>query len=102
MPRSVLTLTSFGWIFSAASYQPEASWKRPASKYMFPSSTRATASAGFCWAVVFKADARDSSRAGAWALAVPPGAWLDAPDAAGGGTGRPPPLHAPLVQPTDT
>src|SRR6185436_12829431 len=74
MPRSVLALMSLGWIFSAASYHSADSWKRPASKYMLASCTRVTASVGFCCAVSFIAEARDSS--------------------SGGGAGWPPPACA--------
>src|SRR5258708_36863362 len=103
MPRSVLASTSLGWIFSAASYHSAASWNRPASKYMFPSCTRVTASVGFCWAVVFMAVARDSSSAGVvWGLPPPPDAWLDAELGAAGGPGRVAPCCLPYIQPTVT
>src|SRR5450759_4237251 len=103
MPRSVLALTSFGWIFSAASHQSAASWNRPASKYMLASCTRVTASVGFCCAVVFIADARDSSSGGgADALAPPADDWPGAAAAAGGAGGRPAPCWVPIIQPTST
>ena len=68
---------------------------------MFPSCTRVTASVGFCWAVVFMAEARDSSSGGgACAFALPPDAWLGAAVAAAGVDGRP--CCVPMIQPTRT
>src|SRR4029079_12561257 len=83
MPRSVLALMSLGWIFSAASYHSADSWKRAASKYMLASCTRVTASVGFCCAVSFIAEARDSSSGGGAGWPAP--AWGEDGAAARGG-----------------
>src|SRR6187551_2258198 len=70
---------------------------------MFPSCTRVTASVGFCWAVVFIAEARDSSSGGgAWVPEPPPAPWLGAAAATGGGGTRPAPDWLPTIQPTST
>src|SRR5687767_6743583 len=99
MPRSVLALTSRGLIFSAASYHSADSWNRPASKYMLPSCTRVTASDGFCCAVVFMADARDSSSGGGACGLLPDCA---AGCATGADAGPPPACWEPMIQPTST
>ena len=65
-PRSVLALTSFGSIFSAASYHSAASWKRSASKYRFAELHARRRRRSGCAAApsAFSAAARDSSSGG--------------------------------------